>query len=263
MINNSSSQKWDRLKQKSLDNQFINKISNGLNLSPFEARATLDTVHEVYGDYIEESSALAPGQSRFVVLSSEVGPSVELKDAEQVIVTLTINNDKEDLPIKKSGGTVALRRHRLQRIVHEAFMQGGLLTVEDLANRIFCCGERTIVRDLQYFRKEGVFIPLRSTIKDMGRTLSHRSLIVRHWCMGDEYSEIARKTNHSVNAISNYVRKFKQTVVLMKEGYEVNTIAFLTKISKKLTEEYIDIYAHSDIVAARKQELEDLLKKNM
>lgn len=263
MINNSSRQKWYRLQQKNLDNQFLNKISDGLNMTPFEAKATLDSVHEVYGDFFEESTTLAPGQSRFVVLSAEVSPSVELKKAEQVTVILTINNDTEDLPVKKSGGTVALRRHRLQRIAHEAFMQGGLLTVEDLANRVFCCGERTIIRDLQYFRKEGLLIPLRSTIKDMGRTLSHRSLIVKHWCMGDEYSEIARKTNHSVNAISNYVRKFKQAVVLMKEGYEVHTIAFLTRISKKLAEEYIDIYAHSDIVAARKQELEDLLKKNL
>lgn len=263
MLNNSSLQKWSRLKKKSLDNMFTNEIIAGMNCSPFEAKAALDTVHKVYGDFFESSKILAPGKANFIVLSAEVSPSVMLKNAEKVSVTLTINNDDEDLVIKKEGGSVALRQHRLQRICHEAFIQGGLLTVEDIANRIFCCGERTIVRDIKDLRKQGIFIPLRSTIKDMGRTLSHRSLIVNQWVKGCEYTEIARKTNHSVDAVSNYVRKFKQAVALMKEGYDVHTIAFLTKISKKLTEEYIDIYAHSDIVPARKHELDNLLKKRM
>jgi hypothetical protein len=59
------------------------------------------------------------------------------------------------------------------------------------------------------------------------------------------------------------VRKFKQVVALTKEGYDVHTIAFLTKISKQLAEEYIDIKARSVIVPSRKHELDTLLKKRM
>ena len=261
MINNSSFNKWNRLKAKSLDSQFVNDIMNGLNCSNFEAKAVLDTVHKVYGDFFDTSAELAPGKAKFIIISVEDSPSAKLDEATKVSATLTINDDKEDLPIKKEQGVVALRQHRLNRICNEAFMQGGLLTVEDIANRIFCCGERTIIRDLKELREDGVFIPLRSTIKDMGRTLSHRSLIVKEWVKGSEYTDIARKTNHSVKAINNYVQKFKQTVALMKDGYDVNTIAFLTKISKRLAEEYIDIKAHCDIVPSRLEELENLLKK--
>lgn len=261
MLNNSSLKKWDRLESKNLDSQFINEIMYGMNFSPFEAKATLDTVHKVYSGFFETTETLAPGKARFIVLSAETSPAVRLKEAEKVSVVLTINDDAEDLKIKKEDGTVGLRRHRLHRICHEAFMQGGLLTVEDIANRIFGCGERTIVRDLKYLRENGVFVPLRSTIKDMGRTLSHRSLIVKLWVQGDEYTDIARKTNHSIKAVNNYVHKFKQVVALMKDGYDMHSIAFLAKISTRLAEEYIDIYAHSDIVSSRKQELEGLLKK--
>lgn len=261
MINNSAPEKWDRLDVKNLDNQFINTIIHGLNCSSFEAKAVLDTVHEVYGDYFECSEELAPGKAKFIVISAEEPPSAKLAEATMVKVILTINDDKEDLPIKESEGVGALRRHRLNRISHEAFMQGGLLTVEDIANRVFCCGERTIVRDLKHLRDQGVFIPLRSTIKDMGRTLSHRTLIIKEWVKGAEYSEIARRTNHSVKAVSNYVNKFKQVVALMQDGYDIHTIAFVTKISKRLAEEYIDIKAHSAIVPSRREELDDLLKK--
>jgi len=263
MINNSSLQKWSRLETKSLDNQFINDIINGMNCSSFEAKAVLDTVHKVYGDFFDCSQELAPGKAKFIVISVEDSPAKKLTEATKVSVTLTINDDKEDLPIKENNGIVALRQHRLSRICNEAFMQGGLLTVEDIANRIFCCGERTIVRDLKDLREQNIFVPLRSTIKDMGRTLSHRSLIVKEWVKGSEYTEIARKTNHSVKAVNNYVHKFKQVVALMKDGYDVHTIAFLTKISKRLAEEYIDIKAHSIIVPSRKHELETLLKKRV
>jgi hypothetical protein len=263
MLNNSSLQKWARLAKKSLDNQFMNEIISGMNSSPFEAKAVLDTVHKVYGDFFETAETLTPGKARFIVISAEDSPAKSLKEAKKVSVVLTINDDGEDLGIKQKSGCARLRQHRLQRICNEAFMQGGLLTVEDVANRIFCCGERTVVRDLHELKKQGVFIPLRSTIKDMGRTLSHRSLIVGKWVKGHEYSEIARETNHSVSAVSNYVHKFKQAVALMKDGYDVYTIAFLVKISKRLAEEYIDMYAHAEIIPSRKEELDNLLKKRM
>jgi len=263
MLKNSSLQKWARLEKKSLDSLFMNEIISGMNSSPFEAKAVLDTVHKVYGDFFETADALAPGKAKFIVISAEDSPAKSLKEAKKVSVVLTINDDGEDLGIKRKGGSARLRQHRLQRICNEAFMQGGLLTVEDIANRIFCCGERTVVRDLQELRKQDVFVPLRSTIKDMGRTLSHRSLIVGRWVQGHEYSEIARETNHSVSAVSNYVNKFKQAVALMKDGYDVHTIAFLVKVSKRLAEDYIDIYAHAEIVPSRKEELDYLLKKRM
>lgn len=261
MINNTSLKKWSRLESKSLDNQFINDMVEGMNCSPFEAKAALDSVHKVYGDYFDYSQELAPGKAKFIVISAEDSPATKLPEATKVSVTLTINDDKEDLPIKEKLGVIGLRRHRLIRICNEAFMQGGLLTVEDIANRVFCCGERTIVRDLKALREQNIFVPLRSTIKDMGRTLSHRSLIVKEWVKGKEYTEIARNTNHSIKAVNNYVNKFKQVVALMKEGYDVHTIAFLTKISKRLAEEYIDIHAHMDIVPSRQHELETLLLK--
>lgn len=263
MLNNSSHQKWFRLEKKSLGHQFMNDIITGMNCSPFEAKAILDTVHKVYGDFFESTETLSPGKARFIVVSAEDSPAMSLEEAHKVSVVLTINDDNEDLPIKQKSGCPGLRQHRLQRICNEAFMQGGLLTVEDIANRIFGCGERTIVRDLQELRKQKIFVPLRSTIKDMGRTLSHRSLIVSKWVKGHEYSEIARETNHSVSAVSNYVHKFKQAVALMKDGYDVYTIAFLVKISKRLAEEYIDIYAHAKIVPSRREELDNLLKKRI
>jgi hypothetical protein len=98
----------------------------GLNCSPFEARAILDSVHRIYGSYFNCSGSVTPGQVQFVVTGIENGPSKPLKQAEMVTVILTLDAEEEDLEVKRNGGVTALRRHRLQRICQEAFMQGGV-----------------------------------------------------------------------------------------------------------------------------------------
>jgi hypothetical protein len=155
-----------------------------------------------------------------------------------------------------------LRHHRLQRICHEAFQQGGLLTVEDIAIRLFNCGERTLSRDLALLQAQGIMLPLRSTVKDMGRTISHRALIVKEWLAGKEYSAIAKSTHHSIPSVKNYVGKFKRVVALAKDGHEAQTIAFLVKLSTPLVQEYYTLYQTCDRIPHREQELEDLSKKS-
>jgi hypothetical protein len=47
----------DRLAAKSLDQQFVNEIIHGLNCSPFEAEAVLESVYRVLVISIEASGA--------------------------------------------------------------------------------------------------------------------------------------------------------------------------------------------------------------
>lgn len=261
MIQNTAMQKWHRLQQKQLNQQFLNEMVRGLECSPFEAKAILNMVYQVYAPYFETSPALKPGQILFQVVSCETAPNTHLDESQQVTVTLTLDAGQEDLLIRKQHGVIGLRHHRLQRVCHEAFQQGGLLTLEDIAIRLFNCGERTLSRDLAILQAQGIMVPLRSTVKDMGRTISHRSLIVKEWLAGNEYSAIAKTTHHSIPSVKNYVSKFKRVVALAQDGHEAQTIAFLVKVSKTLVQEYYTLYQTCDIVPHRQQELEDLSKK--
>lgn len=261
MINNSALQKWDRLAQKQLDHQFMNEIMQGLQCSPFEAGAILDTVYKVYRPYFETSGTLKPGQLLFQVMAVEASPNKPLAQSKQVTVTLTLDAGPEDLRIRKQKGIIGLRQHRLQRVAHEAFQQGGLLTVEDLANRLFNCGERTLSRDLYALQQKKVLLPRRSLIKDMGRSISHRNLIVQEWLQGKEYSEIAQTTHHSIPAIKNYIDKFKRVVALTEEGFDRYTIAFLVKLSAPLVEAYYQLYQTVTTIPHRREALRLFLKK--
>lgn len=262
MINNSSLQKWDRLKQKQLDTQFVNSLIQGMNCSQFEAKAILNAVYQTYQPFFDNSGSMKPGQILFEVVSIENGAQKKLSECRMVSVVLTLDAGEEDLQIKESEGVQGLRRYRLQRVVNEAFQQGGLLTVEDIANRLLNCGERTLCRDIKALKEQDIVLPLRSTIRDMGKSITHRALIVKEWLLGKEYTEIARSTNHSIEAIANYIDKFKRVVCLAKNNYEIKTIAFLVKLSPSLTEEYYKLFQTIDSVPHRKEELEDLIKKS-
>jgi len=263
MINNTSLQKWNRLAQKQLDQQFLNEIISGLQCSPFEAHAILDTVYKVYSPYFETSGTLKPGQILFPVISIETASNTPLCEGTQVTVVLTLDAGEVDLDIRKTSGVSGLRRHRIQRLTLEAFQQGGLLTLEDLAYRLLNCGQRTLSRDIKALKASDIILPLRSTIKDMGRAISHRTLIIEHWLQGKEYVQISKSTFHSIPSVKNYISKFKRVIALANEGFEVHEIAFLIKISAPLVEEYYQLYQTAPVVPHRRRELELFFKKSL
>lgn len=261
MINNTSLAHWSRLQAKTLDAQFKNEMIAGLNCSPFEAEVIVEKVHEVYTPLLETSQALKPGQIQMIVTDASVAPNVPLAKAKQRLVTLTLHMGKDDIEARKTGSVPALRRKRLCRMCQEAFQQGGLLTLEDLAN-LFNCGVRTLVNDLAVLRKDKIMPPLRSSIKDMGRAITHRKQIISLWLQGLEYSEIAVRACHSVDSVANYVGKFKRCAGLFASGFDVNAVALMVKLSTPLTREFQLIYADIQGVPHRLREVEEFLKKN-
>jgi Protein of unknown function (DUF1670). len=263
MINNSSITKFERLRQKQQDVQFTNQLQAGLNCSPFESKAILNCVYEVYQPFFDNSASMKPGQILFEVVSVENSAKKKLSACQMKSVVLTLDAGTSDLLVRQESGVIGLRRHRLERIANECFQQGGLLTVEDIANRLLNCGERTLVRDIKALKEQGVCLPLRSTIKDMGRSISHREMIVKCWLQGMEFSLISRQTNHSIEAIANYVEKFKRVICLAKDNHEIATIAFLVKISVTLAQQYYDLYQTLNIVPHREKELDELTKKTI
>jgi hypothetical protein len=237
-------------------------MQRGLNCSPFEAQLMVEKVHQLYGPLFETSSSIQPGQVQTIVLDASVPPGVALTQAAQKLVTVTLLSKPQDLETQRQQGIPALRQKRLVRICEEAFQQGGLFTLEDLA-LLFNCGLRTLVGDLAALRKQNQVPPLRSTIQDIGRAITHRRLIVSLWLAGQEYAEIARRTHHSLSSVANYVDKFKRCVALLDQQFDVPTTAFLVRLSAPLVEAFRHLSTIAKPVTHRQQELEAFFKKSL
>lgn len=261
MILDRKNMLYKRLSMKNLDRKFLKRIQDGMACSPFVAEAITDVVHEVYFEIFNSPESLKPGQMMFQCLDKNNGCDRKISEAKLVTAILTIDAGEVDQKIRKKDGVSKLRQQRLVRLCNEAYNQNGILTVEDLAYRLLNVGERTIVRDLAALRKEGEHPPLRSTVNDIGRTISHRVLIIKNWLKGEELSELKRKYNHSYSAIDNYINIFKRIVFLKHDGREIQDIAYLLKISNPLCESYLELWNDcSDIIVQhRREEILDLI----
>lgn len=256
---------FNRLSLKDLNHQFQQEVERGLNCSPFESKLLVQTVQETYFSVLSHPENIKPGQMRFQAISEDEPAGRPLSQCLFKTITITLEHP-DDLIIRKEQGIRELRQHRIQRIAYESLSQGTLLTVEDLAYRIFNVGYRTILRDIKRLSKTDIIIPLRSTQKDIGRSITHKEQIAKLWLLGYEYSEIAIRTNHSLDAIQRYINLFKRAIALREEGYTLISCAFLLKSSPKLIEGYWNIFEkyQTQGLSSRLQELKEfILKKTL
>lgn len=252
-----------RLECKSLDAQFRTTICEGLNCSPFEADAVLGVVHEVYGPALGTSdSAALPGQATLVAVDAEEPPGKSVGECQLRTVRLTVHRGAVDDQCLQQKKAAAFRRSRIPDLCQEALSQGGLLTREDLAYRIFFVSPRTISRDLDALRRANpdVPIPLRSMVHDIGPVLTHRERIVRLALEGKTTTDICRIMHHSPGAVANYLSTFTRCAQLEREGMQAGQIAFLLRRGQGLIQRYLDLLGECRKDKNLGYHLEELLK---
>jgi hypothetical protein len=243
-IRNAKRQELRRLEIKTLDSQFKVAIEQGLNCSPFEAEAIVEVVREVYFPKLDEfPQTIIPGRLSVIAVDADEPAGKPISRCEKRAVHLTVHRGATDDLLQQREGPAAFRRTRIPDLCQEALSQGGLLTREDLAYRIFFVGTRTISRDLAGIRKQNPSapVPLRSTVKDIGPVLSHRVEIIRLVLRGKTMSEICSIMFHSPSAVANYLSTFTRCSQLAKRGLQIGQIAYLLHRSRGLVQRYLDI----------------------
>lgn len=136
----------------------------------------LDFVNETFGEELHE------GQIVFHAASASEPPGKRISEIISVPVHLTFH-DRNDMRVLSEEGTSGLRKHKIIRMANEALDQSGLLTQEDLAV-LLCSSRRTIRRDIKELKEQGIEIPTRGTLQDIGPGVTHKSRIVKMWLEG-------------------------------------------------------------------------------
>jgi DNA-binding CsgD family transcriptional regulator/DNA-binding transcriptional ArsR family regulator len=230
------------LADKTLEARFVTEVTQGLNCSPFEAKAVLGVVQEVFAPLWREASSL-PGRTVLMAVDADEPAGKSVKDCQKRLIILHVHRGEEDDRVLQRGGPRAFRRARLPDLCQVALSQGGLLTAEDLAYRVFFVTPRTISRDLAALRKAepGRMIPMRSTVHDLGPVLTHRTQIVRLALEGKTTTEICRRLKHSPEAVANYVSTFTRVAQLAQRGSQAGEIAFLLRRGPALVRKYLEL----------------------
>jgi hypothetical protein len=251
-----------RLDAKSLDNLFRRRIEQGANCSPFVSQAILTTVKEIYPlDPDDVDRQLGLGQIKLLVVAAEEPAGKPLDQCQKVTVRLTLDAAQEDYQIRLTHGVEGLRRSRILRLTAEARDQGGLLSYEDLAFRLFNCGVRTIVRDVQALRRREIEVPTRGQQQDIGPGQTHRVQAVRLYLQGLEANEVARRLYHTLGSIENYITTFARVVILINKGYADDEIAFVIRRSSPLVAAYRKLHDEFQAKPAARRRLDEILAR--
>jgi hypothetical protein len=251
-----------RLDAKTLDNLFRRKIEQGANCSPFVSQAILKTVKEVYPlDPDDIDRQLGLGQISLLVVAAEEPAGKPSEQCQKVTVRLTLDAAQEDYQVRLAHGVEGLRRARILRLTAEARDQGGLLSYEDLAFRLFNCGVRTIVRDVQALRRREIAVPTRGQQQDIGPGQTHRVQAVRLYLRGLEANEIGRWLYHTLSSIENYITTFARVAILINRGYADDEIAFVIRRTSPLVAAYRKLYDEYQAKPGARRHLEEILAR--
>ena len=181
------------------------------------------------------------GQVRYQCVDITAGPGRPLGECPLVPTALSVIDIEKDREVMREHGALGLRRSKLMRIAEEAREQGGVLTQEDLGV-LLACDERTIRRDIKELREQGIHVPTRGYVQDIGPTLSHKGLAIRHWLEGKEPVAVARAINHSLSAVERYLEDFKRVSLLVMKGLDEIAIARAANMSPALVKTYQAMY---------------------
>lgn len=227
----------ERLEAKSPEEAIIEQIAQDFNLAPFMAKTQFEQMRRYFERFLGLERDV--GEMTILAVSVEAPPGRPLTECQQVPVNLTLNSP-DDLEAMRHG-IGALRRGKIQRLTREAQDQGALLTQEDLA-RLLCASRSTIKRDIAQLRSEGVDVPTRGQIKDIGRGVSHKTRIVGDWLAGYTFSKIKKRRWHALGSIERYCMGFQRVARLHDHGLSVGEIRVSTGLSERLIGEYLELY---------------------
>jgi hypothetical protein len=168
------------------------------------------------------------------------GRALSMKETRTKPVVLSLITEEDIRKLKDGGSFRELRKDVLERVTMEAFEQGTVLNQVDLG-LLVTSSPRTLRKYILELESEKqVQLPTRGRIHDLGPGVTHKRETVS--MIHERYSilEISRRTSHSTEAIERFHRDYNR-VEMLESKLSLEEIAFVTGMSKRLVNEYIEL----------------------
>jgi hypothetical protein len=235
-----------RDKSKSPGRHLGYRLENEVGLNPAQSKVTIDIIAQHLSNYC--SDFRQPGEIIHTAVSMDEPPGKPIKHCKVVPVRLTFFHE-EDPNVIREEGTVEARAIRLLRFCREAYEQKALFSHEDLS--LLLCIDVSTVKDLvKRLRDDGISVPTRGAVKDIGPEPSHKREIARLLGLGYTTSKIRAMTNHSESSIGRYQQQFALILYLLHRYPKAShhERCTLSGLSRSVYDAYVEVH---DELAAR------------
>lgn len=207
-------------------------------LRPAQAEGMVALAAETYTRCCPRLEALEPGQMAWLAHGTRKTRRSDPRLFAPVILTLLTPEELDFVPANRVD-LKRLKIRQIERLTTEAWQQDGVLTNLDLE---WILGiSPTLIRELleAYQERFGVLLPTAGTVLDMGRTLTHKTIVVELALSGLTTQEIARRIYHTPEAVDNYLRLFDRVLLLSYYKLPVSAMLRVTGHGKALLEEHL------------------------
>lgn len=193
-------------------------------------------------------TTLRTGQMPLAAMHVKAGRQLWLATRYQalapVLVSLLADGEATKLrahPLPTYQALIESYGRRMGRVLVEAYTQDGLLSHMEL-QWLFLTSIGTVSRALDWYqRQHQVILPSPGTVLDMGRTLTHKDLVVRLHLEGLTVLEIARKTYHHPRSVDAYLKGFDSVLILRLYGLPPSLMARALGRGESLVHEYLEL----------------------
>jgi hypothetical protein len=207
-------------------------------------RVLVQTLAEMVRAFYPQTSHLRPGQTMWVTVHKDARPTYGKPTAHTELKPVLLDLVLPDEAGQRAAGAKLrdIKRQAIARLMEQAFQQDGVLTNAEVAIllKVSPCTIGKYVA--QWEVENNKVLPRRGTIHDMGRTLTHKRIIIHKLFVEQQtVQQVAQDTNHSFEAIQIYIGTFRQVVLCRTKGMTLEETAFAIKRTVSLVKEYHEI----------------------
>lgn len=264
--------KLKRLENKNLHQLLLHRFLNnyGYDKGEITANAIIDDILTLVENYFLVSSIdndlhhINYGQIVWMAVPVDEFPKrgKSIANTRLKPVVLSFIADSDISHIAHGFDSKTLRKNRLKRWVDQAFEQGALLTQLDLAILLGVC-DAVVSQYVNEIQNDGVLLPTRGNIHDLSGAITHKKEIITLYLEGYLTPDIALKTNHSKEAVDRYIKDYNRIIVLWKHHItDLDEISRLTRLSKRVIQQYIDLLPDKFKSKFSKNDLKNDLKND-
>ncbi len=208
------------------------------------ADVLIESILEIIENYGQSQERLLPHQILWTAVDKDdfpgYGKSMDKIKHKSIVLTLWTASELDKLA--EGVPSRSLFKDRIARLCKEAYSQNTLLSMVDIGLILNLSPSRSSQLRAQWESENDEFLQTRGSYHDLGMTLTHKKQIIRDHLYGLMPSEIARKHKHEISSVDRYIRDFERTLPLFEEKKSISKIAFYTRMSEKLVNEYWKIY---------------------
>ena len=211
---------------------------------PAVTRLFADKIDELYERFHPPQSRFKLGQLFWAGVAVDDPPSrnKRIEDTRLVPIVLDLVTARDIDEAQVKGMRTPTRRAKIVRLFRQAHEQGAVLSLADVSLMIHINYVRLSRLVLEHERETGTMVPRRGTIHDMGRSVTHKTIICYKRLVEQKpTSQVAQETFHSADEVEYYVQCLRRVQLCRDSGMSPEEAAQATGHSLSLVQEYLDL----------------------